>query len=222
MRSVLAACVLAGLESQTMNRRWTNDGEGRLHDYREHFIYRIDLPGRTSCYIGLTANLEERINSHCSNPKEPMHNYLAKYRDNPSQARQFFRVVDGATGFKEAEEKETAHIMSAFLESCDPAWPVPRNKKTHQIGPESFEKIAAIAERARAAQGIFEDSKRFDGEKKRLNKLYDEEKRRLTRLVDTEIASRKRIEREKQMYQTLCILCLLVFGALAILAFGAD
>ena len=205
-----------------MKARWENDEERRLEDHREHVVYCFEHPAGVYCYIGLTANLDERIIAHCSKPNQPMFNFLASYRDNPARARQFFRVVDKASSFKEAEEKETAHIMSAFLESCDPAWPVPRNKKTHQIGPESFEKIAAIAEHARAAQGIFEDSKRFDGEKKRLNKLYDEEKRRLTRLVDTEIASRKRIEREKQMYQTLCILCLLVFGALAILAFGAG
>lgn len=214
-----------------MNARWENDEERRLEDHREHVVYCFEHPAGVYCYIVLTANLDERIIAHCSKPNQPMFNFLASYRDNPARARQFFRVVDKASSFKEAEEKETALILSAFLEACDdPGKPMPRNRMTHEIGPESFRKIAALAERARAAHGIHEDSRRVDEterclkqcrvEKTRLELHYKDENGRLTRQVDTEAASRRRAEGGRQMYQILCVL--LVAGLVALLAFRAG
>lgn len=210
-----------------MSECWRNDDERRFEDEREHLIYRFDHPAGAYCYIGLTADYEERIRRHCLEPDGQLYDFLSRYRASPGEAQQHFRVIDRAMGFRQAEERETAHILSALLASCDPGEAVPRNRKTHQIDVESFAKIVTIAERARAAQGIHESSRRADeterhlrqcrAEMTRLKIHYADESERLKLLVDSETASRKRAEGEKQVYQVLCIL--LVLGVLAALAF---
>ena len=223
-----------------MNGRWTNDEEWRLQNLREHVIYRFDAPSGEYCYIGLTANLDRRIAVHCSKPNGTLYSFLSRYRADPAEARRHFCIIDQATGLRQAEEQESAHILDALLESCDPARPFPRNRMTHQIDPENFGKIVAIAEHARTAQGLIQESRRvdeinrrlerdlqtarrrLDGEMAGLRQQHEEEKRRLMRLVDTETASRKRIEGKKHVYQTLCAFLLLVLGVLAVLRFGSG
>ena len=211
-----------------MNARWKNDEERRIEDHREFVIYRFEHPAGAYCYIGLTANLDRRIALHCSELDGPLYSFLSRYKSDPGEARRHFRIIDRADGFRVAEEKESVQILSAFLEACDPSRPLPRNRRTHQIGPESFGKIVALAEHARAAHGIHENSQRVDEterrlkhcrvEKARLELQYKNENGRLTRLVDTEAASRKHAEGQRQTYQIIC--ALLVSGLIALLAFG--
>ncbi len=128
-------------EEQIMTRQLTREEERRLWDDRLHSIYRFDPPGGEYCYIGLTSNLEERIAQHCSDAKGPLFRFLSQYRENPTQAHPYFRVIDRANGFQQAEQKETAKILSAFLAaSGDPDKPLPRNKKSHEIGQDNFKK----------------------------------------------------------------------------------
>ncbi|MCY3944776.1 MAG: GIY-YIG nuclease family protein [Anaerolineaceae bacterium] len=188
---------------------WTKEERRRIEDHRPHSIYRFDHPAGVYCYIGLTADLEERIRRHCLEPDGQLYDFLSRYRSSPGDAQQHFRVIDRAMGFRQAEERETAHILSALLEACDAGGPVPRNKRTHQIDPDSFGKIAAIAVRARAAQGIVEDSRRADEAMKQCRA----ENEQLLRL-------RERAERKTNLYQVLCVLLLL--GLVTVLAFGTG
>lgn len=175
-------------EEPVMSRPWTNDEERRLYDHREHVVYRFDHPGGAYCYIGLTANLDQRIAHHCSEPGGQLYNFLSRYKANSVEARQYFRVVDEADGYKQAEEKETGKILTAFLEACDdPGKPFPRNKKSHEIGPDNFQRIRVIAERAHATHGIIMESKRID-----------EKNRSLERDIN-------RVRRVKNNLQMLCI-----------------
>lgn len=188
-----------------MVARWTNDEERRRSDHREHKVYRFDHPDGVYCYIGLTADLGQRIIDHCTRPDGPIYDFLSRYQTNPGDARKHFQILDRVAGFGRAEEKETEHILDALLESCDHTRPVPRNKKTHQIAPESFRKIATIAEYARAAQGIHENSRRADDAENRLKQCRVEQ---------------ARAEGEKRTYQVLCVLLVLVL--LALVAFGTG
>ncbi len=188
---------------------WTNEERRRIEDHRPHSIYRFDHPAGAYCYIGLTADLEERTRRHCLEPDGPLYDFLSHYRASPGEAQQHFRVIDRAMGFRQAEERETAHILSAMLEACDAGSPVPRNKRTHQIDSDSFGKIASIVGHARAAQGIAEDSRRAD----EAMKQFRAENEQLLRL-------RQQAERKTSLYQVLCVLLLL--GLVAVLAFGAS
>ena len=171
-----------------MNARWENDEERRLEDHREHVVYCFEHPAGVYCYIGLTANLDQRIAYHCSEPGGQLYNFLSRYKANPVEAHQYFRVVDEADGYKQAEEKETGKILTAFLEACDdPGKPFPRNKKSHEIGPDNFQRIRVIAERAHATHGIIMESKRID-----------EKNRSLERDIN-------RVRRVKNNLQMLCI-----------------
>ncbi len=186
-------------EEQIMTRQLTREEERRLWDDRLHSIYRFDPPNGKYCYIGLTNNMDERISYHCSNPEGPLFSFLSQYRENPAQARQHFQVIDRAIGFKQAEEKETATILSAFLAACeDPAKPLPRNKKSHEIGQDNFKKIVAIAERARLTHGIIAENKRMEAENKQLMRKLSTEveaRERLEHRLSTEVEARKQLDK---------------------------
>ena len=180
-------------EEPIMTRQLTREEEQRLWDQRPHDIYRFDPPNGAFCYIGLTSNLDKRIAHHCSNVDGPLFKFLSQYRENPAQARQYFRVIDRANGFKQAEQKETAKILSAFLEAAEnPGKPFPRNKMSHEIGPDSFQKITAIAERARLTHGMIADNKRLEAENERLEVEF----KQLMEKLDAEIQAREQLGRK--------------------------
>ncbi len=191
-------------EERIMTKQLTREEGRRLYDQRPHDIYRFDDPNGAYCYIGLTTNLDERIAYHCSDAKEPLFRFLSQYRENPAQARQYFRVIDRANGFQQAEQKETAKILSAFVAASeDPDKPLPRNKKSHEIGQDNFKKIVAIAERARLTHGIIAENKRMEAENKQLMyKLDTEIKARelLESKQNAEIEARKQIEKQVAMH----------------------
>ena len=182
-------------EERIMTKQLTREEELRLWDQQPYDIYRFDDPNGAFCYIGLTTNLNERIAYHCSNAKGPLFGYLSKFRDDPAKAHQYFCVIEEANGYLQAEQKETEKILSAFLAASeDPSKPLPRNKKSHEIGPDSFQKITAITERARLTHGIMAESKRMEEENKQLMlRLNTEIKAReqLNLKLDTEIKARE-------------------------------
>ena len=90
---------------------------------------------------------------HCTGPDEPLYDFLSRHCDNPGDARRHFQIIDRATGLRQAERLESAHILSALLAFCERAGPLPRNRRTAQIDAETFARLLALAQHARLTPG---------------------------------------------------------------------
>lgn len=189
----------------------------RQQDPRPHVIYRFESPDRKVCYIGVTANYDERIRSHCEDKNRSLYLYLEKYT--LEQAKEFFKPIDTeARGFAKAETRESELIKVAFFDAfVDIEKPWPLNLRTHDMDVDEFRKIIEKVKRERdlprehlerLLREEAEERNRLEGqlliitkERKRLEhqlRTQTEERRQPERQLREQIEWQKQLERELQ------------------------